>query len=295
MTSHQSIVRSQEVNTEPAATASRSRPKIRPTYAREPETIRQKQLAQAIFSLETEGSIKGFTLGSNSILPFISYLEGELQKRVVDYYQPILDYCCFSQMEDKAPAVVHLVKLVSSIMRKRTDREISIDDVIHDVGANNGVVLPDRGHPVNVKQGMFSLLGFVTMLLEIPKGFSQDKMFLAKPLNSTILYTRKPLDDTKLPLGVLIASFGVFIPRRRKQDPVSLDDWPPKQPESIDLSTSVLNAYAMTKVGKLKIEWSELFSSHLIFERNTRTVSVFRFPTFCALNCSRQGERTLFD
>ena len=133
------------------------------------------------------------------------------------------------------------------------------------------------------------------MLFEIPRDISKEELYLSKPMDPLILYARKPLDDTRFSLGVLIASFGVFIPRRRKEEPKSIDNWPPKQPDSIDLNTSILNAYALTKIGKLKIEWSELFSTHLMFNRNTRTISIFRFPSFCALNCSVPGERTLFD
>ncbi|KAL8852064.1 MAG: hypothetical protein Q9221_002994 [Calogaya cf. arnoldii] len=140
-------------------------------------------------------------------------------------------------------------------MKERTERGTSIYDVIRDVGESNGAVLPEEGHPVDVKQGTFNLLEFLIMLFEIPKNFSKKDLFLSKPVDDPLIFfTQKPLDDTKLALGVLIAGLGVFIPFRRKQKPKSMDAWPPKQPESMDLSTSVLNVYALINIGKLKIE-----------------------------------------
>ncbi|KAL8842377.1 MAG: hypothetical protein Q9176_002766 [Flavoplaca citrina] len=151
--------------------------------------------------------------------------------------------------------------------------------VIRAVRKENGIDLPKEDIPTDVKQGMFSLLGFLTMLFDIPKDFSKDHLYLSERIDPFILYTHKPIEETAFPVGTLIASLGVFIPRRKKQEPRSIENWPPKQQPSMDLNSSTLNAYALINIGKLKIEWSELFSMHLRFDRNTRT----------------PGEKTLFD
>ncbi|KAL9039220.1 MAG: hypothetical protein Q9180_002657 [Flavoplaca navasiana] len=175
-------------------------------------------------------------------------------------------------------------------------REISIDMVIDAISKRNGIISSRGDPPVDVRQGMFSFLGLLTMLYDIPRDFSKQDLEISKPSNPDVLIKHRPLEDTgTMPLGTLLASFGVFIPRRIRPEPITIENWPPKQPDSIELSTSVLNAFAITRIGKLKIKWSELFSTHLMFDRNTRTLTLFRFPTFCALNHSRHGERTLFD
>ncbi|KAL8982858.1 MAG: hypothetical protein Q9205_002759 [Flavoplaca limonia] len=135
--------------------------------------------------------------------------------------------------------------------------------VIRAVRKENGIDLPKEDIPTDVKQGMFSLLGFLTMLFDIPKDFSEDHLYLSERIDPFILYTHKPIEETAFPVGTLIASLGVFIPRRKKQEPRSIENWPPKQQPSMDLNSSTLNAYALINIGKLKIEWSELFSMHL--------------------------------
>ena len=61
----------------------------------------------------------------------------------------------------------------------------------------NAVVSPDGEPPANVKQGIFSFLGFMTMLFEIPRDISTEELHLSKPMDPLILYARKPLDDTQ--------------------------------------------------------------------------------------------------
>ncbi|KAL9034748.1 MAG: hypothetical protein Q9180_005235, partial [Flavoplaca navasiana] len=266
-------------------------------WGRPPEDhdrLRHEQLSKAMFSVATRPTIKGYTIDSDLTKPFISYLAHELLTRIKDYYQPILSACGFPPLEDKAQSMLRMVEFVVDIIKNRTGRKISINTVICEVGQKNDVGLDSKNLPSNVKQGMFGLLGFLTMLFEIPQQLTA-KLEIAKPVEPLVLPTRKPFSNTKLPMGVLLASFGIFIPSRRGPEADSLNTWPPKYPDSVNLNTSVLNAYALTKIGKLKIEWSERFGSHLIFDRNTRTLFLFRFPTFCALNCSREGEQTLFD
>ncbi|KAL8882619.1 MAG: hypothetical protein Q9198_000411 [Flavoplaca austrocitrina] len=211
------------------------------------------------------------------------------------FYEPILTHCGFPVVDNGSKAIIELIHLIVKAFLEKERREISIDMVIRAVRKENGIDLPKEDIPTDVKQGMFSLLGFLTMLFDIPKDFSEDHLYLSERIDPFILYTHKPIEETAFPVGTLIASLGVFIPRRKKQEPRSIENWPPKQQPSMDLNSSTLNAYALINIGKLKIEWSELFSMHLRFDRNTRTVTFFRFPSFCALNCSQPGEKTLFD
>ena len=278
------------------STSSRARSAVCGRPTKDHDRLGHEQLSKAMFSVATRPTIKGFTINSDLTRPFISYLIRELFARIKDFYEPLFIVCGFPLVEVKAQLMLRMVQLVVDIIKSRAKRAISINTVICQVGQKNGVDLDRENLPPNVRQGMFSLLGFLTMLFEIPKQFSTEKMCISRPLESPlILPTRKPLSDTKIPMGILLASFGIFIPSRRGPEADSLNTWPPKYPDSVNLNTSVLNAYVLTKIGKLKIEWSEVFGAHLIFDRNTKTLFLFRFPTFCALNCSRAGEQTLFD
>ena len=44
-----------------------------------------------------------------------------------------------------------------------------------------------------------------------------------------------------------------------------------------------LNIYALRYFGKVAIQWVETMSEHMRFNPVNRWLSLFRFPTFCAL------------
>ncbi|KAL8671380.1 MAG: hypothetical protein Q9168_004128 [Polycauliona sp. 1 TL-2023] len=219
------------------------------------------QLAQALFSTDADSTNFDVTGISTLIHPFMSYLEHELQERVEHFYQPVLDYCCFSPTANKAQSMIEMVKKIAAVMRDpkerfRGGREISINLVLNAISTRNGTdkTTSKVNPPTDVKQGMFSLLGFLTMLFDIPRDFSDSKLKISRPQDPYILCTEKPLIDTAMPLGTLLANFGVFIPAIRKKPKKSILTWPRKQPDSVDLNTSVLNAHALIKFAKLNIE-----------------------------------------
>ena len=49
------------------------------------------------------------------------------------------------------------------------------------------------------------------------------------------------------------------------------------------LHASTLNFQSLQTIGKIRLSWVGDLSSHLDYEPRTRTLSVFQFPTFCAL------------
>ncbi|KJZ68068.1 hypothetical protein HIM_09800 [Hirsutella minnesotensis 3608] len=70
-----------------------------------------------------------------------------------------------------------------------------------------------------------------------------------------------------------------------------LHDWDDKSDErgqggagDLDsLYMSSLNIYSLSYFGQVSIRWTASISEHLHFDPATRQLSVFRFPTFCAL------------
>lgn len=48
------------------------------------------------------------------------------------------------------------------------------------------------------------------------------------------------------------------------------------------LYQSSLNYFSLSIIGHVKVIWVDTLTSHLAFDRSTRTLSIFRFPSFCA-------------
>ncbi|KAL8774590.1 MAG: hypothetical protein Q9209_000963 [Squamulea sp. 1 TL-2023] len=270
----------------------------------DPRTQRQKRLAKALFSAATPSTIVDITLDSDAINPLVVVLEQGLQDRVQDFYQPILDSCGFDLTDDKADSIITLVEAVAGYIRNETERQFNINSVYEAMCKKNGKVTKAGNIPINVRQGLFSLFGYLTMLFDTPnfknpspreRSFSATTLAILEPFNPLILMTEKPIDHTNKEIGRLLGSFGDFVPRPKKKPLASIRQWPPKQPDSLELSTSVMNIYALTNIGKIKLIWSDLFGAHLMFDNDKRTLTLFRFPTFCALNHCPAEKRTLFD
>ncbi|OJJ42595.1 hypothetical protein ASPZODRAFT_20364 [Penicilliopsis zonata CBS 506.65] len=50
------------------------------------------------------------------------------------------------------------------------------------------------------------------------------------------------------------------------------------------LYESSVNIYSLYTIGRVRVEWVDDLASHLAFDRQSRTLSVFCLPTFCASN-----------
>lgn len=61
------------------------------------------------------------------------------------------------------------------------------------------------------------------------------------------------------------------------------------------LHVSTLNYESLKTIGKIRLKWVNDLSSHLDFNAQDRSLSLFRFPTFCALNTLRESRGPVFD
>ncbi|KAL8966240.1 MAG: hypothetical protein Q9183_003458 [Haloplaca sp. 2 TL-2023] len=265
----------------------------------DPRLSRQRQLEEALFGLSDRSVIRGYAQGTAEVRPLISFLERELQKGLSVYYEPVLKYCGFPIGDLGAQSLVDLVTVVAKALWENEAKEFNMHMVLVIVRRKNNLPAwpddPPKDPPPAVGQGIFSLFGCLTLLYRIPNPPSEKTVLISEPINPLVFYQRKSLDDLLTPIGDLVGSFGEFAPRYENQERKSLSNWPPKQKPSVDLSTSVVNAFVLKRIGKLKIVWSDLLSAHLMYDQHTRTLTVFRFPTFCALYYPRASQRTLFD
>ncbi|KAH0556662.1 hypothetical protein GP486_005534 [Trichoglossum hirsutum] len=53
------------------------------------------------------------------------------------------------------------------------------------------------------------------------------------------------------------------------------------------LYQSSLNYFSLFTIGRVRLKWVDTLTAHLAFDRSTRTLSVFRFPSFCVANVLR--------
>lgn len=67
-------------------------------------------------------------------------------------------------------------------------------------------------------------------------------------------------------------------------------------PAPVDaLATPNLNYYTLVRVAGLEIVWVDSISLHLDFDRKKKTLKLFRLPSFCALLCHDDPDKTFLD
>ncbi|KAL8661629.1 MAG: hypothetical protein Q9202_005395 [Teloschistes flavicans] len=257
--------------------------------------LRQRRLAESLFSLKDGSVMKQPLLDLDQIQPLIEFFETSFQKNESELYQPVREYCGFAHEADIHEAGVQLVETVADIMRQNIDRQISIDKVIREVSERKGQSINRDALPAAVRQGMFGLFGLVTLLYTVPDSTSTTHISISAPRYPFVAPEKKIIEDFAGPLGELIGSFGQFTPLPRGKESNSTPREWPKAPKSQVLSTSVVNIDVLIKVSKIHVVWSDLLSAHLLFDRTLRTLTLFRFPSFCALNLPQGKEMTLFD
>jgi hypothetical protein len=65
--------------------------------------------------------------------------------------------------------------------------------------------------------------------------------------------------------------------------------------ESTVLFVSTINYHSLRTMGNVSLKWVDSLSCHLNFDSRTRTLSVFRFPSFCALATIASDRGVLFE
>ncbi|KAI7973190.1 hypothetical protein EIK77_004467 [Talaromyces pinophilus] len=61
------------------------------------------------------------------------------------------------------------------------------------------------------------------------------------------------------------------------------------------LETTNLNYYTLSKVANIQILWVDSLLQHLDFDRRSKTLKIFRFPSFCYLLCFGDLDKTYLD
>jgi len=93
------------------------------------------------------------------------------------------------------------------------------------------------------------------------------------------------MDFVHRPIPAVFRNFQKALARRRK----------PVTDDSTALFVSTINYYSLRTIGKVSLKWVDNLSCHLSFDSRTRTLSVFRFPSFCALTTIANDRGVLFE
>ena len=96
------------------------------------------------------------------------------------------------------------------------------------------------------------------------------------------------IDCARRPISNLLRGYGPLLPTY-EQVTRGIDSV-----ESNTIRVSSLNYASLKMMAKVNIEWTPVLSSHLVFRPMSRTLMLYKFPTFCALHAI-SGKDLVFD
>lgn len=217
------------------------------------------------------------------ITSYCCYLETCFQPLLSDEYASI-----WSAVGKHRPESVGqcwpLFDAVCSTIRELKDESSSIENIwnlLHPVTSKSkgtGPAKREEQDPGSVV--VFSALCWATMTLE-PKLRVTD--FKGSP---SLMVCRQPLEDglrmeaVKRPIPAVFRQFHRAMLSTRWRSPIGES----KENRPVVLEAACLNYASLHRIGKIRLEWVNDLTSHLDFDANKRQLSIFRFPSFCALS-----------
>ncbi|KAL8937278.1 MAG: hypothetical protein Q9216_004507 [Gyalolechia sp. 2 TL-2023] len=262
------------------------------------QTQRQREWSNALFFMDHSTAVAGAAFKSLMLKKLTEFMEKRISSMKQHSLQPILAHLEHPTGEAQTDAAFRLVQMVARIMKDNKNRELSIDGIIQQLrdecGIHNSAGCSSIEPAPELRQGVFAMLGILTMSYETPSDPYMTHFQILEPETRWMSGTVRELLEAGDATGLLIRLFGTFHPKIPR-----LDEEPPTKKQSDagpeELHVSVLNAHVLVMIGKATIEWSDLMSAHLSFNVSSKTLTLFRFPSFCALNYFPDRQRTLFD
>ncbi|KAL8911212.1 MAG: hypothetical protein Q9172_007712 [Xanthocarpia lactea] len=181
--------------------------------------------------------------------------------------------------EDLLETVLLLIECLKELQEPRT----SIDNALDRVFAKTGVTsdVSKNMQPI-ARQDMFAVIGICSMIYQ-PASFSQSTPASIFRLVQTdpSRYSTISTDVCRRPLFALLREFEMM------RDPHSQLGYPNGEGGTSGnhndaLTSSNLSFSALKESCRIEIEWTMSLDAHLIFNTDSKTLHLFRFPSYCA-------------
>lgn len=189
------------------------------------------------------------------------------------------------------PTLVNLLKDIN---------HVSITTIAEELKARDQLQYTTEETPA-VYQLLFILIGLITFfyepilspekgLLQVNVGDAEDDKRKRRSLRRLIWSSEITIDKgSRLSLADLLRNLcGGKLP-------ISYNAGPTVGKSGDILETTNLNYYTLSKVANIEIIWVDSLLQHLDFDRRSKTLKIFRFPSFCYLMCFGDLDKTYLD
>ncbi|KAI0387827.1 hypothetical protein F5Y04DRAFT_286805 [Hypomontagnella monticulosa] len=203
--------------------------------------------------------------------------------------------------EDQGLTAEELLYPIFSVIEKCLEKEqfddVSIDEIIDHL-IENQAITPDPespGRSARHRQLVFAIIGWQTLLYQ--PAFNTCAPFqLAicepgdEPDSKMVFDTyRVPIGLADRPLWVLLKGFGNLLPARSPETTRAASEssraavlWTPIYPREV-------NAYVLHNILRVRFRWVDSLALHLDYDKTSRTLSLFEFPSVCVKALQERG------
>ncbi len=256
------------------------------------EAIR-KRLARILFPNSESSRISTYTHDSAAAMACVRFIESGLLEVQDAYLSQALTFLDIASSPTLTRHdILRFACSVAEIVRDSTDgqRQRSIHDIVRAL-LERAALDEDKLDPSlfnAMQQAVFASIGrFAALFTPYPMPASGVLEICLAGTNSG-RRVQQAFKSGGRPIVPFLRSIGVSVPLDPDTRPVY----------DLALPVTILNfsSLGLKVEGKrTRIGWVDDLTAHLDFDEATRTIFLFRFPSICALNLVRSGERSFFD
>lgn len=164
---------------------------------------------------------------------------------------------------------------------------VSIDDIITCLG--DADILPTAKNNEELQAHrllIFTILGWQSMLY-LPSfntcpleelAIHQD---IDQPHSVVFQCYKAPADLADRPMSILLKAYGDLLPSRQSESWHGTNEGTDAVKSNIALVPRDVNAYLIHTLLRVEFRWVDTLAHHLDYDKSTRTLSLFRHPSFC--------------
>ena len=183
---------------------------------------------------------------------------------------------------------------------RRNAREESIDHII-DALIHDGVFKEnDEGQATDLirERIVFAMLGWLSMLYVPSFNDLEDVKWKIhhgpNQPNSRLVYDTFEVNNYNYNLAgqepaSFLRHFGNLLPARRLDSILEAGQKGEIASSWSLISPTNFNIQVLSNVLRLRVQWVDTLALHLDYDQTTRTLSLFRYPSFCVNECSNYG------
>lgn len=171
--------------------------------------------------------------------------------------------------------------VLRGIQSLQADETVSMEKIYHHLikGNSAGFSPLEKDHTL---LAIFAVLCWASMTIDpdLELGQANEASGNDRTLFLRAKYGSRPGESGEIPLG---QSARRPIKKLFRAIKGTLEDTRHDGATATDiLYESSVNCYSLYTIGRVRVKWVENLASHLAFDRQSRTLSVFCLPTFCA-------------